>query len=84
MRDEQKGEVRGMRRRGTEATGGLGRRDAEGRALLAEKVKKEILDLLEGDQKEDFERNLQRASRSRGPRHEGDRDRNSRRRRDDP
>lgn len=84
LSDDQKEEFQEIRRSATEATRELGRRDADGRALMAAKVKKEILDLLDSDQKEDFERNLQRGSRSRGSRRGADRDRNPRRRRDDP
>ena len=84
LSDEQKEEFQEIRRSATEATRELGRRDTDDRALLAAKVKKQILELLDGDQKEAFERNLARGSRSRGPRREGDRDRNPRRRRDDP
>lgn len=84
LSDEQKEEFQEIRRSATEATRELGRRDTDDQALLAAKVKKQILELLDGDQKEAFERNLARGSRSRGPGREGGRNRNPRRRRDDP
>jgi hypothetical protein len=63
LSSEQRDELRMIERDAMQARREIRRRDAEGQALLAAKVKKQVVELLDPEQTREFEEHLQRLDR---------------------
>jgi hypothetical protein len=79
---DQKAELNEIGQAALRAERELQRRDREGRAMIAAKVKREIIAILDAEQAEQFETYLSRQGRPERPGREGERPRQGERRRD--